>query len=190
MEKDVTPDLGSCLLHQKLQMLQFCIETKRKQHAQLDKSNAIMCASSSSGSDIFYDANEEEASTEQQPKGRLQPMEEYLLDKPDEHIYVPITQDKGPLTDDMLEALTKHLTSQTANDRVKEQLDVLLSDMQAFKAANPGARMEDFIRWHSPRDWVCSEEDGEEGLSDLLLIQLIIFSTLIRTNASGKQYLD
>lgn len=29
----------------------------------------------------------------------------------------------------------------------------LLSDMQAFKAANPGAVFADFVRWHSPRDW-------------------------------------
>lgn len=29
----------------------------------------------------------------------------------------------------------------------------LLADMQAFKAANPGCMMEDFVRWHSPKDW-------------------------------------
>lgn len=34
--------------------------------------------------------------------------------------------------------------------------------MSAFKAANPDAVFEDFIRWHSPRDW---EDDnfGESG---------------------------
>jgi hypothetical protein len=26
--------------------------------------------------------------------------------------------------------------------------------MQAFKAANPQACLEDFVQWHSPRDWV------------------------------------
>lgn len=29
----------------------------------------------------------------------------------------------------------------------------LLLDMSAFKAANPDAIFEDFIRWHSPGDW-------------------------------------
>ena len=29
--------------------------------------------------------------------------------------------------------------------------------MQAFKAANPQARFEDFVRWHSPRDWTPSD---------------------------------
>ncbi len=33
----------------------------------------------------------------------------------------------------------------------------LLSDMESFKAANPGAVLGDFVRWHSPRDW----EEGE-----------------------------
>jgi hypothetical protein len=26
--------------------------------------------------------------------------------------------------------------------------------MQAFKAANPGAVLEDFVRWYSPADWI------------------------------------
>ena len=33
------------------------------------------------------------------------------------------------------------------------QLASLRSDMAAFKAANPGCQMADFIRWHSPRDY-------------------------------------
>lgn len=30
----------------------------------------------------------------------------------------------------------------------------LLSDMESFKAANPNGKLEDFIRWYSPRDWI------------------------------------
>jgi hypothetical protein len=33
--------------------------------------------------------------------------------------------------------------------------------MQAFKAANPGCVLADFIRWHSPRDWITETENGE-----------------------------
>nr|GMC76448.1 rab3 GTPase-activating protein catalytic subunit [Ipomoea batatas] len=29
--------------------------------------------------------------------------------------------------------------------------------MQAFKAANPGCILEDFVRWHSPPDWMENE---------------------------------
>lgn len=34
----------------------------------------------------------------------------------------------------------------------------LLSDMESFKAANPNGKIEDFIRWYSPRDWIESEQ--------------------------------
>ncbi|KAL7192618.1 hypothetical protein ACSBR2_024441 [Camellia fascicularis] len=37
----------------------------------------------------------------------------------------------------------------------------LLSDMQAFKAANPGCILEDFIRWQSLPDWTEMEPSGE-----------------------------
>ena len=35
--------------------------------------------------------------------------------------------------------------------------------MEAFKAANPGSVLEDFIRWHSPKDWIESETDSQKG---------------------------
>lgn len=36
----------------------------------------------------------------------------------------------------------------------------LLSDMQSFRAANPGCILEDFVRWHSPKDWRPSTVEG------------------------------
>ncbi|XP_071907560.1 uncharacterized protein [Coffea arabica] len=48
----------------------------------------------------------------------------------------------------------------------------LLSDMQAFKAANPGCILEDFVRWHSPPDWmegdINDEADETSDGGDLL----------------------
>lgn len=35
--------------------------------------------------------------------------------------------------------------------------------MSAFKAANPGAVFEDFVRWHLPDDWI---EDDHEYVQD------------------------
>ena len=32
-----------------------------------------------------------------------------------------------------------------------------------LQAANPGAVMEDFVRWHSPRDWIEEEIMTPEG---------------------------
>lgn len=41
--------------------------------------------------------------------------------------------------------------------RAKMMSASLLSDMEAFKAANPGAELCDFVRWYSPRDWKPAE---------------------------------
>jgi hypothetical protein len=66
-------------------------------------------------------------------------------------IYNVYLQDSGPLTEDMLEAM-----------QVVDGHAQLFSDMQAFKAANPTThRLDDFVRWHSPRDWT-----PEFGLSE------------------------
>jgi Rab3 GTPase-activating protein catalytic subunit len=66
---------------------------------------------------------------------------------------------------------TKYLTSLGDSDeRVQAQLDTLLSDMQAFKAANPGCVIEDFVRWHSPRDWETNEDGSNGQLSERMLI--------------------
>ena len=46
--------------------------------------------------------------------------------------------------------------------RARMQSASLLSDMESFKAANPGAVLGDFVRWYSPRDWVDGEEKGDK----------------------------
>lgn len=38
----------------------------------------------------------------------------------------------------------------------------VIADMSAFKAANPDAVFEDFIRWHSPGDWESFEPKTTE----------------------------
>lgn len=51
----------------------------------------------------------------------------------------------------------------------------LLSDMESFKAANPNGKIEDFIRWYSPRDWIESEQGMIKSLNNLKM-QLRILS--------------
>ena len=47
-------------------------------------------------------------------------------------------------------------------------LTKVIADMSAFKAANPDAVFEDFIRWHSPGDWESSEpETAEESAGSI-----------------------
>merc|ERR1719203_2065709 len=45
------------------------------------------------------------------------------------------------------------MDAEGAQLRAKMQSASLTSDMESFKAANPGCILADFVRWHSPRDW-------------------------------------
>lgn len=84
-----------------------------------------------------------------------------LLINSDEALYIPATQDPVPKTEDELEDDAEMLLN-VSDSGLRAQLmsASLLSDMESFKAANPMARLDDFIRWYSPRDWI--EEDTDE----------------------------
>ncbi|PKA66896.1 hypothetical protein AXF42_Ash003553 [Apostasia shenzhenica] len=45
--------------------------------------------------------------------------------------------------------------------------DILTSDMSAFKAANPDAIFEDFIRWHSPGDWESDDAEDKSAFDEV-----------------------
>ncbi|XP_010323130.1 uncharacterized protein [Solanum lycopersicum] len=68
-----------------------------------------------------------------------------MLLKSYQNMHAPFTQ----------KTCTKNVFKPLRPLRFSAQLekDILSSDMSAFKAANPDAVFEDFIRWHSPRDW-------------------------------------
>lgn len=174
---DVTqPNLSHCLLHQKIEMLQCCISAKRRRHELYDNTKDF-------GGDEFFDAQSDQSDEEMsddsrkeepvttkpktakplsqhEPSGRLHLFGELRLLKHDDiPLYVPITQDRSPMTEDMVDEYANYLSSLSDGEaRVRAQLDVLYSDMQAFKAANPMCCLEDFIRWHSPKDWIEEEE--------------------------------
>lgn len=44
----------------------------------------------------------------------------------------------------------------------------LISDMQSFKAANPEAEFIDFVRWHSPKDFVDGKLSERMGVDNNL----------------------
>ncbi|XP_018336136.1 rab3 GTPase-activating protein catalytic subunit-like [Agrilus planipennis] len=64
----------------------------------------------------------------------------------------------------------------------------LLSDMESFKAANPGSILEDFIRWYSPRDFIEEDELDNWGQKKghLSSRMLISDNTWVQMWASGK----
>lgn len=100
----------------------------------------------------------------------------------DEPLYIPVTQEPVPKTEDQLEddaelmlklgpdnsnCFFKYITFykiqvykpyDLLDLRVQMMSASLLSDMASFKAANVNGTIEDFIRWYSPRDWIESED--------------------------------
>nr|KYP59673.1 Rab3 GTPase-activating protein catalytic subunit [Cajanus cajan] len=68
------------------------------------------------------------------------------------------------MTEDMHEERLKAVEAfgDSFNFSAQLEKDILTSDMSAFKAANPDAVFEDFIRWHSPGDW--EDDKDQEGI--------------------------
>lgn len=67
-----------------------------------------------------------------------------------------------PKTEDELEDDAEMLLNVTDSDlRAQLMSASLSSDMESFKAANPLGKLEDFIRWYSPRDWIEEDTDGK-----------------------------
>ncbi|CAL5426905.1 unnamed protein product [Camellia sinensis] len=82
-----------------------------------------------------------------------------MLLKSDQNLHVPFTQDAPLMTEDMHEERLNAVEALGSS-----------FNMSAFKAANPAAVFEDFIRWHSPRDWENDdfEESGEVSTNDAM----------------------
>ncbi|XP_074267812.1 uncharacterized protein LOC141591404 isoform X2 [Silene latifolia] len=84
-----------------------------------------------------------------------------------QRMHVPFTQDAPLMTEDMHEERLNAVAAFGNSSSFSAQLEreILSSDMSAFKAANPDAVFEDFIRWHSPGDWENDsiEESGVSG---------------------------
>ncbi|OUM62769.1 hypothetical protein PIROE2DRAFT_61693 [Piromyces sp. E2] len=126
----------------------------------------------STDSDAFFDVidnnniNVPETETILERQGHLRIHPYLTLIKTGERLYIPDLQEAGTLTEDMIqeqEELFEHLGSSEDATKQRAQLQSrhLQSDMEAFKAANPNAEFEDFVRWQSPRDWIV-EDNGEE----------------------------
>ncbi|XP_067939936.1 rab3 GTPase-activating protein catalytic subunit-like isoform X2 [Watersipora subatra] len=167
------PDLSQGLLYQKLQMLNCCISRKSAREADqnelvMDASVSASNAESLSDDDEFFDCDSSSSSpslvetadkSDLIPQGRLRKLENVKLLNGKDDLYIPITQDPAPMTEDALaehaEILTRMGTSEDgANLRAKMQSASLVSDMESFKAANHGCVLDDFVRWYSPKDYV------------------------------------
>lgn len=112
------PDPRTCLLHQKLQMLNICINRRRIREGNLSQSMAKsnqrnMESRSDESDDEFFDcdaANDDDTNEQSdeylpwnKPEGRLSKLNDMKLIDSDEYLYVPITQEPVPKTEDQLE---------------------------------------------------------------------------------------
>ncbi|XP_069012373.1 rab3 GTPase-activating protein catalytic subunit isoform X3 [Embiotoca jacksoni] len=208
------PDLRCCLLHQKLQMLNCCIERKRardearkvlegskeREHrvsggcqmsrqvpesakattTTRDVSQGKSWDSWSDSEDEFFECLSDQGEIEvphteggtdgskSKAEGRLHPYNNMTLLNSTEPLYVPVTQEPSPMTEDLLEEQSEVLaklgtSAEGTHLRARMQSACLLSDMESFKAANPGCVLEDFVRWYSPRDYVEEEVVDDKG---------------------------
>ena len=86
-----------------------------------------------------------------------------------EIMWEPRTQMRVPTTSDRLREHEAKLAAMAMADpsstaaRARMQAGEVISDMAAFKAANPGCCFEDFVRWFSPNDWLVEEESGSSA---------------------------
>ncbi|PSN30908.1 Rab3 GTPase-activating protein catalytic subunit, partial [Blattella germanica] len=166
------PDLRTCVLHQKLQMLNCCVERKKMREQVARVGSLEEDSETDSEDDEFFDCSEEpkgDAKDERrgsrhrhkhslwnQPVGRLSKHGNFRLLKTGDHLYIPITQEPSPKTEDQVEEDAEVLLqlgtdAQGAAMRARVMSASLLSDMESFKAANPGAVLDDFIRSLSAR---------------------------------------
>ncbi|KAJ1291060.1 hypothetical protein BS78_02G290700 [Paspalum vaginatum] len=159
MPLDAAPDLNYCLLHQEIQVVNCCIARKRRRKAAKESLDFLLKEAS-------IDNLKPRISNGDVPDSKMyardgtggyvlrlgadRSSENLTLLETGEPIYSPTLQE-GPIMTAELIKETEELVLRTGS--LGAGCSQLLSDMQAFKAANPGCVLEDFVRWHSPPDW-------------------------------------
>lgn len=180
MPEEESPSFDTCLVHQKLQLLAACIRRKAEEQrlhykTSMKETLANMRGLEDSGSGESNDERNSVPNKTTEQHARIVPEQlggSLMLSKTREQMHIPMTQKPPIMTEDMLlereHALVVLSDSPSGKmTRAKLQTSMLSSDMAAFKAANPSAVFEDFIRWHSPRDWLEEDvfQDSLESLS-------------------------
>nr|GMC72446.1 rab3 GTPase-activating protein catalytic subunit [Ipomoea batatas] len=158
---DEIPDLNSCLLYQQLQVINCCVSRKRRNilaTEQLDSVERLANSNlkisdldTSPGSRVLY---AKLTTGELVLRLGVNKLSDLQMLETGEPIYTAVIQEAPLLTEDIIKE-TEEFVLRTGS--VGAGCSQLLSDMQAFKAANPGCILEDFVRWHSPPDWMENE---------------------------------
>ena len=111
---------------------------------------------------IFIFEKKTDQDLDVQAEGRLAKLDLTLLNNKNKSIYKPLTQDFLPYTEDnqdeYLNAYSGLSIEQEDQFLIGKNI-LLISDMEAFKAANPESCFEDFIHWYSPKDFLDANYD-------------------------------
>ncbi|CEF63775.1 Rab3 GTPase-activating protein catalytic subunit [Strongyloides ratti] len=138
ISKKQHPEFGHSIFQQNIELLQCCIYSRKKWKTLNDYQIKY-------GRDIKSDIP--------------------LYHHPNEYIFIPVLQDKIPQTEETFLREIENFVETNSDERHINQLSFLTSDMSAFKAANPKCCFKDFIRWHSPNDWILNNENKKYELS-------------------------
>ncbi|RDX94350.1 Rab3 GTPase-activating protein catalytic subunit [Mucuna pruriens] len=168
--KNEIPDLKSCLMYQRFQVINCCISRKMFRIIATESLDSMMMQASSEikeSTDHNIGAPSSPVLYARLNSGELvlrlgadRAAGDVTLLETGEHVYSPVTQEGPLLTEDLIRE-TEEFVLRTGS--VGAGCSQLLSDMQAFKAANPGCILEDFVRWHSPPDWTDNEANIEDS---------------------------
>ena len=159
MSLNAAPDLNCCLLYQEIQVINCCIARKKRRKAAKETLDSLLKQECIDNSNPRYSNGDSRDSGIYASNSSGDHVLRLGVDcasgnltllETGEPVYSPILQE-GPIMTAELIKETEELVLRTGS--VGAGCSQLLSDMQAFKAANPGCVLEDFIRWHSPPDW-------------------------------------
>ncbi|XP_028063659.1 rab3 GTPase-activating protein catalytic subunit isoform X2 [Camellia sinensis] len=165
---DNIPDLNSCLIYQKLQVINCCISRKRRRDIATESLESVIRQASSNVEESAVSEGTVPVTPVLYARistgelvlrlGTDKQSDNLTMLENGEPVYTPDMQEGPLLTEDLIKE-TEELVLRTGS--LGAGCSQLLSDMQAFKAANPGCILEDFVRWHSPPDWTEMEPSGD-----------------------------
>lgn len=174
---DKVPDLSCCLLYQQMQLMNCCVSRKKRLAMATSSLESLLneagydpdgvpssIVGTNLGSLPYVKTNTGEHVLR---LGASHQSDNLTMLETGEAIYAPVTQEGPVLTEDLAREAEEFVLR---TGSVGAGCSQLLSDMQAFKAANPGCILEDFVRWYSPPDWTENEfsidSDAGSGVGD------------------------
>ena len=129
--------------------------TQLDNHQNMDTDNHDESSRSDTHSQDFFDAEE----GYNVRRGARCPVQGVTLVESDDQLYAPYLLRPYPLTEDIIaerKILLARQNTGPASTMIRDRLDIaqrfqrpkLFSDMCSFKAANPGAKFDDFVGWY------------------------------------------